>query len=193
MTPLDSGRTTPAQIVLLGFMGAGKSTVGPLLAELLGWQFFDADAVLESREGCTIAELFSRDGEAAFRQLEESTVADLLTLDRTVIALGGGAIESSSTRSLLTSRPNLYTAFLDGSLEILLERCHHSQTVRPLLQDREGIESRYAKRLPHYRSATITVSTEGLTPLMIAREISARVTQPKISPVATQHSKELAQ
>ena len=94
MTPPDSVVTTPAQIVLLGFMGAGKSTVGPLLAEILGWQFFDADQLLEHREGCTIAELFVRHGEVGFRQLEESTVAELLGLNRTVIALGGGAIES---------------------------------------------------------------------------------------------------
>src|SRR5450631_830970 len=135
MTPLDSIQTTTAQIVLLGFMGAGKSTVGPLLAELLGWQVFDADTVLERRAGCTIAELFARDGEAGFRRLEESTVAELLGMDQTVVALGGGAIESASTRSLLASRPDVCTAFLDGSLETLLKRCNQSETVRPLLQD----------------------------------------------------------
>src|SRR4051812_10568761 len=153
MTPLDSVSTTPAQIVLLGFMGAGKSTVGPLLAEMLGWQFFDADQVLEHRAGCTISELFIRHGEAGFRQMEESTVAELLGVNRTVIALGGGAIESASTRSLIVSRPDLLTVFLQGPLDVLLDRCSQSTHVRPLLQDRDGIESRYAKRLPHYRSA----------------------------------------
>ncbi len=191
MTPPDSGLTTPAQIVLLGFMGAGKSTVGPLLAEILGWQFLDADQVLECRAGCTIAELFLRHGEDTFRRLEESTVAELLELNRTVIALGGGALESASTRSLIASRPALYTAFLDGPLETLLDRCNQSKTVRPLLQDRERIESRYTKRLPHYRLATITVSTEGLTPQMIAREISVKLS--KIKPETTQHAKEGSQ
>ena len=190
MTPPDSVLTTPAQIVLLGFMGAGKSTVGPLLAEMLGWEFFDADHVLEQRAGCTIAELFVRHGEAGFRQLEESTVAELLELNRTVIALGGGAIESASTRSLMASRCDLYTAFLDGPLEILLDRCNQSNTVRPVLQDRDGIESRYAKRLPHYRSATITVSTAGRTPEMIAREISEQLSTLKPN---TTHAKELSQ
>lgn len=188
MTPPDSVLTTPAQIVLLGFMGAGKSTVGPLLAELLGWQFFDADQVLEQRAGCTIAELFLRHGEAGFRRLEESTVAELLGLDRTVIALGGGAIESASTRALLASRQDLCTAFLDGPLETLLDRCNRSETVRPVLQDRDGIESRYAKRLPHYRAATITVSTAGRTPQMIAREISEQLSN--IKPDTTQYAKE---
>ena len=191
MTPPDSVLTTPAQIVLLGFMGAGKSTVGPLLAEILGWEFFDADHVLEQRAGCTIAELFVRHGEAGFRHLEESTVAELLGLNRTVIALGGGAIESASTRSLIASRPDLYTAFLDGPLEILLDRCNQSNTVRPVLQDRDGIELRYAKRLPHYRSATITVSTTGRTPEMIAREISEQLSNFKLN--TPQHAKERSQ
>ncbi len=187
MTSPDSV-TTPAQIVLLGFMGAGKSTVGPLLADMLGWRFFDADEVLERHSGCTIAELFSRHGEQEFRRLEESTAAELLKVDHTVIALGGGAIESASTRSLLASRPDLCTAFLDGPLETLLERCKQSNTVRPLLQNEDGIRSRYANRLPHYRLATITVSTEGLTPQMIAREISRQCSG--IQPHTIQHSKE---
>ena len=191
MTPPDSGLTKPAQIVLLGFMGAGKSTVGPLLADILGWQFFDADQVLERRAGCTIAELFLHHGEAAFRRLEESTVAELLELNRTVIALGGGALESASTRSLIASRPDLCTAFLDGPLETLLDRCNQSKTIRPLLQDRERIESRYTKRLPYYRLAMITVSTEGLTPQMIAREISVKLSE--IKPETTQHAKEGSQ
>jgi shikimate kinase len=191
MTSHDPVLTTPAQIVLLGFMGAGKSTVGPLLANLLGWEFFDADQVLEQREGCTIAELFVRHGESGFRQLEESTVADLLGMNRTVIALGGGAIESPSTRALLVSRPELLTAFLDGPLETLLDRCNQSDIVRPVLQDRDRIESRYAKRLPHYRSATITVLTAGRTPQMIARDIADQVAN--IKPDTTQYAKERSQ
>jgi shikimate kinase len=187
MTSPDSV-TTPAQIVLLGFMGAGKSTVGPLLADMLGWQFFDADEVLERRSGCTIADLFSRHGEEGFRRLEESTVAELLRLDHTVIALGGGAVESALTRSLLASRPELCTAFLDAPLETLLDRCRQSNIVRPLLQHHDGIRLRYANRLPHYRLATITVSTEGLTPKMIAREISRQLSN--IKPHTTQHAKE---
>jgi shikimate kinase len=192
MTPPDSVLTTPVQIVLLGFMGAGKSTVGPLLADILNWQFLDADEVLERREGCTIAELFARAGEEDFRRLEESTIAELLTLDGTVIALGGGAIESASTRSLLASRHDLFTAFLEGPLEILLERCNQSQTVRPLLQNREQVEPRYAKRLPHYRLATITVSTEGLTPQMIAHEISRQLSE-RMAKLEAQYSKDRSQ
>jgi shikimate kinase len=191
MTPPDSVLTTPAQIVLLGFMGAGKSTVGPLLAEMLGWQFFDADQVLEQRAGCTIAELFIRHGEPGFRKLEESTVADLLGLNHTVIALGGGAIESASTRALLASRKDLFTAFLEGPLETLLDRCNQSKTVRPVLQDRDGIEARYAKRLPHYRTATLTISTAGRTPQMIAHEISEQLSS--IQSQTTQHAKERSQ
>lgn len=192
MTPLDF-QLTAVQIVLLGFMGAGKSTVGPLLAELLGWRFLDADEVLERHEGCTIAELFSRHGEEDFRRLEESTVAELMILDRTVIALGGGAIESALTRSLLATRPDLCTVFLDGPLEMMLQRCNQSQTIRPLLQDRNGVESRYAKRLPHYRTATITICTEGLTPHMIADKIARHLGVRMAKREATQSSKERSQ
>jgi shikimate kinase len=97
--PPQSGRRAEP-IVLVGAPGAGKSTVGALLAERLGTEFTDADAVIEERAGKSIAEIFADDGEAVFRQLEEETTAALLRRPG-VLALGGGAVLSAATRKAL--------------------------------------------------------------------------------------------
>lgn len=82
---------TPLQrVVLVGFMGAGKTAVGRQLAEMLGWDFVDSDLVIEASTGCSITELFATEGEAEFRRLERSTVAELLGRTKVVLATGGG-------------------------------------------------------------------------------------------------------
>jgi shikimate kinase len=164
-----------SRIVLLGFMGAGKSTAGPLLARRLGWSFYDADDVLQRLTGRSIEELFNDHGEAGFRAMEAETAAQLLKEVRTVIALGGGAIESSDTRSLLQSGDTC-TIFLDAPLQTMIKRCELSSTVRPVLKDRERLEERYSRRLPHYRNTTMTVSTEGLSPDVIVDVLVRRLT-----------------
>src|ERR1700683_4779598 len=83
------------RIVLTGFMGSGKSTVGPLLARQLGWKFVDADDVIAAEAGATIPEIFAREGEAAFRERERAAIARLASEDALVLALGGGAIEDA--------------------------------------------------------------------------------------------------
>ena len=111
---LTASESTPIRrIVLTGFMGSGKSTVGPLLAARLGWQFLDSDNVIEAEAGCTLAELFSRHGEPTFRDLEHSTIARLASADRLVLALGGGAIERDATRSLLLTTPGTLLVHLE--------------------------------------------------------------------------------
>jgi len=82
-------------------MGSGKTTVGPLVAARLGWRFVDVDDVIEAEAGTTIAEIFARHGEAAFREREHATIARLASGDALVLALGGGAIEHAATRALL--------------------------------------------------------------------------------------------
>ena len=96
--PANSKRRGP--IVLVGAPGSGKSTVGALLAERLGMEFVDADAVIEERAGKSVAEIFADDGETAFRQLEEETTAAQLRRPG-VLALGGGAVFSAATRKAL--------------------------------------------------------------------------------------------
>jgi len=167
------------RIVLIGFMGAGKSTVGSILAERLGWRFIDADHALESESGATIAHLFSTLGESAFRRMEAQVVASLCAATATVVALGGGAIETESTRSLLANSSDTYVVFLQASLEVLIGRCEQQPdaAVRPVLRQREALQQRFHARLPHYQSAHLTLNTEGLDPATVADKLLHKMTE----------------
>lgn len=160
-------------IVLTGFMGAGKSTIGPALALELGWEFVDADAVIESRAGKPIAQIFAEQGEAAFRALEAEVIREQAAKQNLVLALGGGALETESTRALLQMHPSTLIVFLDAPLELLVTRCleQAGAAERPVLADREQLLHRFQARLPHYRDAHLTVSTVGLT----ADEVVAKI------------------
>src|SRR5437588_6883468 len=105
------------RIVLTGFMGSGKSTVGPLLARRLGWDFVDADDVIEAEAGMPIAEIFARHGEAAFRAREHAAIARLAAQDSLVLALGGGAIETTAIRETLLNSPGTLLVHLEVKLE----------------------------------------------------------------------------
>ncbi|WP_158748046.1 shikimate kinase [Acidobacterium sp. S8] len=150
-----------SRVVLVGFMGAGKSSVGALLAPRLQWSFLDVDHVLESRMGTSIAEMFATYGEAEFRRLEADLIRELLDEDRLVLALGGGAMESSATRELLLRAPDTCIIFLKAPLEVLISRCEQQPgaAIRPVLNDRERLLTRFESRLPHYESAHMTVET----------------------------------
>lgn len=172
--------TTPiavTRVVLIGFMGAGKSTLGPILAERLGWRFIDADHDLESKTGTTIAELFTSLGEPTFRRMEAENVSRLLDRRETVLALGGGAIETELTRSLLASISCTCTVFLRAPLEVLIDRCDNQPeaAIRPVLRQREALRQRFLSRLPHYESAHLTIDTEGLSPHAVADRLLQRM------------------
>jgi shikimate kinase len=153
------------RLVLTGFMGAGKSTIGRLLAARLGWNFLDLDAHLEERTGTTVPEIFALHGEARFRRLESSALASALTRRNTVIALGGGAPESLTNRLLLEQTPATFTIFLDAPFPTLFDRCVLQDITRPLLADPETAQSRFAARHPLYlRLAGLTVATSTQTP-----------------------------
>jgi shikimate kinase len=171
---------SPIQVIVLtGFMGAGKSTVGPLLAERLAWTFLDLDTEIERLAGTTIAEIFRIYGEAHFRAREARALQSLITRPRTVLALGGGAIESETSRQLLASTPGLCTIYLSAPLADLIDRCLAQQqltnTIRPVLADRERLHARWSSRLPHYQKAHLCVETSHLTPDQVARNIAATV------------------
>jgi len=159
------------RIVLTGFMGSGKSTVGPLVASRLGWRFIDADNVIEAEAGCRIAEIFARHGEAAFRDLEHATIARLAADNNLVLALGGGAIERAETRELLLSGKGTLLVHLEVSLETTVARCAGTENARPVLADRANLESRYARRLPLYRTAHVSVVSDALTPDEVAETV----------------------
>jgi shikimate kinase len=169
--------TAPAQsapirrIVLTGFMGSGKSTVGPLLARRLAWQFIDADDVIESETGMPIAEFFARHGEAAFRAREQATIARLAGEDALVLALGGGAIETGDVRELLLHSPGTLLVHLEVKLETTLARCGGTEHARPILADQANLAARYEKRVPLYRAAHLSITVDALTPEQVAERI----------------------
>jgi shikimate kinase len=156
------------RIVLTGFMGSGKSTVGPMVAARLGWRFVDADNVIEAEAGSRIAEIFARHGEAAFRDREHATIKRLASKDGLVLALGGGAIERAETRELLLTGEGTLLVHLEVALETTLARCGGTEQERPVLADRANLESRYARRLPLYRTAHVSVEADALTPDEVA-------------------------
>lgn len=159
------------RIVLTGFMGSGKSTVGPLVAERLSWRFVDVDDVIEAEAGCAIPEIFRRDGEAAFRERERETVARLANGEDLVLALGGGAIEDAATRSLLLETPETLLVHLEVELDTTLARCRGTEHTRPVLADEANLASRYARRLPLYRTAHVSIAVDALTPGQVAEAI----------------------
>ncbi len=163
----------PTRIVLTGFMGAGKTTVGALLAERLGWTFVDSDRVVETRASRSIADIFERQGETAFRELEAATVRDACQAEQLVLALGGGALEKAPTREYLASLPDTLIVFLEAPLETMMARCaaHEDGPVRPVLADRERLASRWSERLPWYRQAHLIVDTRNLGPDAVTERI----------------------
>ena len=161
----------PRRIVLTGFMGSGKSTVGPLLAQRLGWKFVDVDDVVETEAGTTIAHLFARDGENAFRDREHATIARLAADGSLVLALGGGAIERPETRNLLLTKPDTLLVHLEVALATTLARCRGTERTRPVLADQANLASRYQLRLPLYRTAHLSVTVDALTPEEVADAI----------------------
>jgi shikimate kinase len=157
------------RLVLTGFMGAGKSTIGRLLAARLAWNFLDLDAHLEARSGATIPQLFERHGEAHFRRLESSALASALGRDHTVLALGGGTPEELTNRLLLEQTPATFTIFLDAPFPTLFDRCMLQDIgdpalARPVLADPAAAQLRFQKRHPLYRRlANLTIDTADLT------------------------------
>jgi shikimate kinase len=161
---VEAQSAPPRRIVLTGFMGSGKTTVGPLIARRLGWKFLDVDDAIAAEAGATIAELFSRQGEAAFRERERAAIAALASNDSLVLALGGGAIEHAATRALLLTTPGTLLVHLEVELATTLKRCRGTEHLRPILADQANLESRYQRRLPLYRMAHVSIAVDALTP-----------------------------
>ena len=158
-------------IVLVGFMGAGKSTIGRLLADKLGLPFADSDPAIEQRAGRPIREIFAGDGEPAFRALEHEVIAELLDGPDAVLALGGGAPEHAGTQARLKAAEVVY---LHVSYSDALRRVG-GDIGRPLLAQPD-LEARYQRRLAVYAAvATLTVRTDDRDPDAIGQDILARL------------------
>ena len=166
------------RIVLTGFMGAGKTTVGRILADTLGWAFLDLDNHLESRAHATVPELFAI-SESHFRRVEASALANALSHAQTVIALGGGTPEQLTNRLLLEQTPNTAVVFLDAAFPTLFDRCilqsfTSPDHIRPILASPEEAEARFLARQPLYRRlARHTLSTSDQDPAQVAQSVLA--------------------
>lgn len=161
-------------IILCGFMGCGKSTVGKALAQLLGRQFIDMDAFIEQQAGMNIAHIFESRGEAAFRAMEREACRTLAQRKSCVVASGGGALTFEENVQAFRNA-GCPVVLLDVPLRVILLRLQHD-TTRPLLQrqDKEqAAQQLYDKRLPLYRAAaTLTVSAAQF-PVQTAAQIAA--------------------
>ncbi len=156
-------------IVLIGFMGAGKTTVGRLLAARLGLPFTDSDEVIERQAGRPILRIFAEDGEPAFRQLEHRVIAGLLAGPDAVLALGGGAASHPLTRSLLGP---VCVVYLRVGFAEAMSRVGGDHG-RPMLA-RPGVPALYAERQALYASvATLTVDTDARSPGKIVLDVLA--------------------
>jgi shikimate kinase len=150
-------KRTPG-IYVVGFMGAGKSTVGRHLAHHLGWNFFDTDHEIESAEKTAIADIFSTRGEPEFRRIETAVIRQHVSwIERgrpAVLALGGGAFTLPDNRLLLAN--NGITVWLDCPFETVQHRVAQA-THRPLARDPDAFASLYQSRRDHYRLADVHV------------------------------------
>jgi shikimate kinase len=173
------------RIVLVGFMGAGKTTVGKLLAKQLHFIFIDLDDEIAEADGRTIPQIFRESGELGFRVLERLTLHSLITsLDGPerervlswrgkagiVLAIGGGAFVQPDNAALLREH-GFNTVFLDASVEELRRRCASGGPDRPLARDENLFRQLYEARRSAYMAAEMRVDTGGKTPEQVVKEV----------------------
>jgi shikimate kinase len=159
----SSKRNRARSIFLVGFMGAGKSSVGLALSRKLGWPFEDLDERIAAEEGRSVEQIFQESGEAAFRQLEHSALRALIQdMDGSpkVVAVGGGAFAHANNAALL-EEAGLTAVFLDAPVEELFRRCAEQPVKRPLRRDLEEFRRLYNARRPHYLKAELRIETGG--------------------------------
>ena len=147
-------------LALIGFMGTGKSTIGHIVADELKFRLLDTDHLIESRTGKTISQIFADNGEQAFRELERDVINEIASVEKTVIACGGGL--ATNQKNLDSLKTHALVVCLWLSPEKIWERVRH-QSHRPLLQDKnplEKIRALLAAREPFYRQADVLVNTE---------------------------------
>ena len=172
------------RVYLTGFMGSGKSTIGPILANTIGYEFVDIDRAIEAQTGKIVREIFQNQGEEYFRTLERALLGDLRSRDHIVISLGGGTIADPVSFPLI--RESGILVYLRTAPEHLFKRLHHKSD-RPILVDASGerlsedalrvrIEEVYARRRQFYEQADIIISTDehkvGITVDQIVRRLS---------------------
>ena len=167
-TPTLKQRLSGRSLYLVGMMGSGKTSTGRPLAERLGYGFVDADAVIEQAAGCSIPEIFERDGEAGFRSLESQVLSAISQRHSLVVATGGGVVTQPENWGMLHSG---IVIWLDVVPEQLLQRLNADSTVRPLLQTADpdaALNTLLNERRPLYAEADLTVVINDETPEAVA-------------------------
>jgi len=171
------------RLYLTGFMGCGKSTVAPRVARLLGFRSIDLDDGIERRTGKTVSEIFSEDGEAAFRALERAALLETGKMDRVVVSLGGGTLTFGGNREFVGSAGLL--VYLRVDFETLFFRMRAKED-RPLLRESPGrapdeaalrrtMVRLFAGREPYYNMADLVIDAGDRTPEALAEMIAAAV------------------
>mgnify|MGYP001185263282 FL=1 len=145
------------KIYLIGFMGAGKSSVATALGTQLGWQVADIDRLVEERERMTVAQIFSRRGESYFRTVEQAVLSELVSIRHAVVATGGGTYVTQANR-LAIDRDGV-SIWLDVSLRRATERLPNDG-LRPLARDRSEMERLFCSRQTAYRHAQVRIDAE---------------------------------
>ncbi len=168
--------TDPKQmaVVLIGFMGAGKTSVGRALSRHLGWPFEDLDDRIESREARRIDQIFLESGEPDFRRAESAALRELLTElpgSPRVVALGGGAFARPENVELLKAA-RVRLVFLDGAADELMERCDREGRVRPMRRSPRQFRELYEQRRASYLRADFRIDTTGKSVEMVAMEVA---------------------
>ena len=173
---MPSSSADTGSILLIGFMGAGKSSVGRALATRLGCSFVDLDNIVEAKAGRTIAEIFASDGEAEFRKLESEALREVLSSggERRVIALGGGAYMRSSNRELIARSPAL-VVYLEVSFKEAARRIGSFNGERPLATDWDRLQSLYNERRAIYEQANFRTDTTDKPVERVVEEVAAWV------------------
>jgi shikimate kinase len=169
-------RNAPVRAVfLVGFMGAGKTSVGRALSRHLGWRFEDLDDRIQARERRTVSEIFQDAGEAGFRVAERAALRELLEEIETgsplIAALGGGAFAQDEVASLLAASGGV-TIFLDAPADELWRRCGRDVVDRPLRREEAEFRRLYEARRPRYLQASVKVDTVGRAIEQIVNEIA---------------------
>lgn len=166
----------PGSVFLIGPMGAGKSTIGRQLADLLQQDFQDSDQAIERRTGASISLIFEIEGEEGFRRRECAVIDELTSLHHIVLATGGGVVLAEENRRRLRSRGTVI--YLHAPLETLLQRTQRDRN-RPLLQSgdrRRKLQEIMVEREPIYRqTAHLVVNTDKRSSLSVAHEIAEKL------------------